>query len=196
MNFFNYLFSKKRIVRSTEISSSVQQTLVAIKIIPSEISDIVSKLQILSSEGIGRINNTCGYKSPNDTIIEAQNVGSRFLKNIKPENLFFFFGETVESLQSAFCDFCNNHLIPYPLGYCYAPLYDEQSYQYNESKPNILAVVLCKIINADSFQKTFFAEQQKGGSSCKCYEVSWSELQDLQKNIRDFGESETHCLAP
>jgi hypothetical protein len=160
MSIFEYLFKKSRIVRSAGIGSAIQQTLVAVEILPREIRDVVSKFQIQSADSICRINETFGYKSTNDAIVNAQNVGLRFLKNVKPENLFFFFGETVESLRCAFSDFCNNHLIPYPTDDWYAPIYHEQSYKYNKSAPNILAVVLCKITNSDWFQKNVGAEQK------------------------------------
>lgn len=168
------------------IGNTFQKMTVFVEIIPSEIRDIVSKPINRTAEASGLIDNACGYKSLSDAIVNAQNMGFRLISNVKPENMFFFFGETVESLQSSLRGFCNNHLIPYPKDNLYGPIYNEQYDGCNKNKPDPLAVVLCKIINANIFQNTVCGKQQKGGNQSKCYEIPWSELQDFQNKGGNF----------
>lgn len=175
-------------IRSISIGRADKQIRIFVEIIPSKITDIVSKPLIHSADRSGAINNTCGFKSSHDAIIEAQRIGFSLLSYVKPENLFFVFSETLESLQSALREFCSRHFVSYPSGNCYGPIYTEQNKRYDKNESDPLAIVLCKVINADLFQPAIWAKQQKGSDYSKRYEVSWSELQDLQKSFNNFIE--------
>lgn len=186
--FKRFLNVTRLFVRSANISSAVEQMPVFVEIIPRELVDIVSKPPIHSASISGSINNAGGYKSLNDAIINAQRIGFCLLPNVKPEDLLFIFGETVESLQSALREFCDSYSVSYPSDNCYAPIYTKQYNRDNEDKPDPLAIVLCKVINADLFQNTFIAKQQKGSDYSKRYEVSWGEFQEFQKSIKKLIE--------
>ena len=131
---------------------------------------------------VGRPENyACGYKSLNVAIINAQDIGARLLGKVKPENLFFFFGETVQSLQSGILNFCDRHFIAYPSEDCYAPIHSEQDAGKYHYQAEPLAVVLCKVIDSKGFEPFFRAEHQKGGDYSKRYEITWGELQCLKQ---------------
>jgi len=97
-----------------------------VEIIPREIVDIVSKATEMP-EGCRPINYTSGYKTLNDAIINAQNVGLCLLGKVKSENLLFVFCKSMESLQSALQLLCDNLSMSYPSENCNAPIYGEQS---------------------------------------------------------------------
>jgi hypothetical protein len=186
--FKRFLNVTRLFIRSIGSGSADEQMRIFVEIPPSEIRDVVSKPINHIADGSSLIDNTCGYKSLNDAIVNAQSIGFSLLNKVKPENLLFVFGETIKSLQSSLREFCDIHLVSYPASDCYAPIYAEQHNRYNKNKPDPLAIVLCKVINSDMFQDTLIAKQQKGSDYCKRYEVSWGELQEFQKSIKDFVE--------
>jgi hypothetical protein len=115
-----------------------------VEIIPSEIANVVSKpLQNIPHRS-RHINNACGYESLNNAIINAQDIGSRLLGKVKPENLLFVFGESVQSLQSSLCEFFDGLLVKYPKSECYDAINAEQDGRANKNDGEPYAIVLCK----------------------------------------------------
>ena len=183
MNFLGWLW---RFIFSADICSAGKQMFVFLEMIPCEITNVVRDSTMYGTEAARTINNTVGYKSLHDTILNTQRIGFRLLVYVKPENLFFVFGETVESLQLALSRFSADYGISYPVNNCYGPVYSERNYRYNKCKADPMAVVLCKLVNANVLQEPFGRKQQNGSGDAKYYKVSWSDLQDFQKNSKNF----------
>jgi hypothetical protein len=112
-------------------------------------------------------NDAISYESLNDAIINAQHIGASLLDKVKPENLFFIFGQTVQSLQSAMREFADKHLVTYPTEDCYAPVYTEKDACKNKYAKDICAIMRCKIINAESLQPRIGTKQEKAGDNAK-----------------------------
>ena len=172
-----------KFVCSIGVRSASKQMRVFVEIIPHDIIDIVSKSFVNTAQRSGAENDLRTFKSSHDAIIEAQNVGLSLLGKVKPENLLFIFGQTVESLQSALREFCETHSITYPSDNCYGPIYPEHCKRNDKNEADPMAIVLCKLMNADLFQDTCITKQQNGTNYCQYYKVSWSELQNLQKSM-------------
>ena len=167
-------------ISSGKVRRSVKKVDIFVEIIPCEVTDVVSK-PIKEMSHVGRLaNDAIGYESLHDAIANAQVVGSRLLQEIKPENLFFFFGQTVQSLQCALREFLDQHCVSYPAEDFYGPIYTEQDAGNNQQKGEPLAIVLCKLIHAEQLQPFIGTEQQKGCDDAKRYEITWSEFQKLK----------------
>jgi hypothetical protein len=170
-------------ISSAKVRSPVKKMLVFVQIIPREISDVVSKTLQKVSNGRSLANDAYGYKSTHDAVINAQNIASRLSCHVKPENLLFVFGETVQSLQSAFFDFANQHSLSYPAEDFYGPIYNEQDTGDDQEYGEPLAIVLCKVINAEGLEPFIGTEKQKSSGDAKRYEITWCEFQKLQERL-------------
>ena len=72
-----------------------------VEIIPSQLIDVVAKpLDQIALTGRA-IDNSFAYQSINDAIVHAERIGFALLGNVIPENLFFFFSESVQGLGEA-----------------------------------------------------------------------------------------------
>ena len=170
-------------IRSVKVGSPVQQFWMLVEIIPSEIADVVSKpLDHIAKLG-GAINDACGYESLDAAIINAQNVGTSLLGKVKPENLLFVFGESVQSLQSGLREICDRLLVTYPASDCYGPIYSEEDARANKDYREPRAIVLCKIKNAEPLERLVWKKQKQSGDDAKRYEITWRELQNLQRSL-------------
>jgi hypothetical protein len=174
---------KTTLIRSIGVRRPIQKVNVFVEIIPREIVDVVSKPFKYIPHTCRPINDTSGYKSLNDAIVNAQNVGLGLLGKVKPENHLFIFGETVQSLQAGLRKVCDRLLVSYPADDCYGPIYDEQDARANEGYGEPCAVVLCKILDAEPLRQLVGRKQKKCRDYAERYEITWSELQALQKSL-------------
>ena len=181
--FLDNIINISVLVRSIGIRRPIQKVNVFVEIIPSEIADVVSKSIKDVSHACRLINDSGGYKSLNDAVVNAQNVGLSLLGKVKPENHLFIFGETVQSLQTGLRKMCDRLLVTYPADDCYGPIYSEQDARDNKCDGEPCAVVLCKILDAEPLRQLFRRKQKQGGDYTKRYEITWSELQTLQKSL-------------
>lgn len=122
-----------------------------------------------------------GYQSIHDAIVESQHIGLCFLGHVKPQNLFFFFGETVKSLQHALMRFASERSIPYGIQDFFAPIYSEQSYRHDQCDAEPLAVFLCKVMNTQEIRDFLREQQQAAADDSNCYQLSWPELERLER---------------
>jgi hypothetical protein len=188
LNFFKEVSKPLRdFVRPVKLGSSHEKSLVFVEVLPSDLANVIRKPLDLISQNSGSGNNPLGFESIHDAILKAEHVGLRLMSYVKPENLLFVFGETVESLQYALDAFCVLHSISPPLYDYYAPIYQEQRESQKKEKTEPRAIILCKVVEAKPLQKIVRAEQQKGCGQAKRYEVAWSELHDLHKSFCNFG---------
>ena len=105
-----------------------------VEIIPSELADVVSKAMTYEANRRRAVDDSSGYKTLHDAILNVEIVGLRLLTYVVPENLFLFFGETVESLYLAFCSFASRKSILYRPGDFYGPVYNDEAHAEKECK--------------------------------------------------------------
>lgn len=65
------------------------------EIIPGEVADVMCESFKDTPERCGLINNSIGFESLYDTILNTEHIGSRILRDVEPEDLFFIFGQTL-----------------------------------------------------------------------------------------------------
>lgn len=166
-------------IRPVEQCISVEQPKVYVEIIPRQIVDVVSKPFNQVALPGGQSQDALGYQTVHDAVIDAQHVGFALLGKVVPENLFFFFGETVKALQNSFFSFHAQRSIPYDPHDFYAPIYCRYGGGSNQRNAEPLAIVLCKVVNAQCLGGLVADKQQYAAKQHDCYQVSWSELQEL-----------------
>jgi len=195
MRWLNQLFSGLFSTRPSSVcpvsrGRSVEKFLVFVEILPREFTDIVIHPFDHVSERRRTLDDVAGYQSVDDAIIDAEFVGLALLGQVKAENLFFFFGETVKFLQCAAMRFCAERSIPYqPTNLC-GQVYTEQNGRSDECKTDPLAIVLCKLAKIDDIEKRIPGPQQHTTDDRDRYQITWSQLQKLKKqcgNVRHGG---------
>jgi len=175
-------------VRPVCISAPVEEVLLHVEIIPREVADIMRKPFNNISDGCCPVNDALGYETLYNAIIEAESIGASLLGEVIPENLFFIFGQTIESLGYA--------PIEFPLS---PPFFNErvctceernkgERNGHNKDKSNNRAVVLCKLKHPYLLEELFACKEQKPRHNHESYKISWGELQKLKKRLCDFGE--------
>lgn len=159
-----------------------------VEIIPSVIIDIMREPLKYTSE-VGRsVNDSCGYESLDAAILNAEFVATSLFGEVVPENLFFVFGQVMEAL------FHSPVKLPLPppsfndFDGVSKDRHKEKGNCDNECKSNKLAIILCKLKDAELFKGFFAGKEQKGCNYPECYEISWSELQELKERFCKFGE--------
>lgn len=161
-----------------------------IEIIPREVANVMRKTANETANGGRTIDDAFGYETLNDAIIDAEKIGARLLREVVPENLFFIFGQTIQSL-----GYAPIALSPVP------PLIDEgdsiarygngeKSACNNKSESKYRAIVLCKLKHADELEKYLAGKKKDGGHDTQCYEIAWSELQELKKSLSSFSDQD------
>ena len=134
----------------------------------------------------GKVDDSCGFESLNDAIICAEIVCSRLVFNIKPENLLFFFGQSVESFKNFL------FYVPFLSNFDEVPI-DElsgpaESYCQRDDKSGAdkRAIIFCKLRKTEDVEKITAWKKQQGGRESDRYKVTWSELQDLKQTLDKF----------
>lgn len=165
--------------------------MIYVEIIPREIADVIRKSSDASYR-CGSINDSIGYETLNDAVIVAEKVGSRFMPDVEPENLLFFFGKTVQSLNYAPIE------IPLP-----PPGFDEAEriigcgnnehrYSENQGKAKNRAIILCKLKHSNELEKFLAGKEKNCGYHTKCYEITWRELQELKNNLCELTKHKSY----
>jgi hypothetical protein len=171
-------------IASVEHRAPIKQGMLFIEMIPREIRNVISEPLEHIADYRRVINDSCGYKSIDHAIIDSQIIGFRLSGYVKPKNLFFIFGETVEFLQSELNEFLDRFSVPYTPGDYYAPVDKEQCRSYDECEADPRAIVLCKVIDVRLFQQTRRSIKKECGNQAQPKEISWTELQILQKSLK------------
>ena len=157
-----------------------------VEIIPREVADVMRE-PLMASEKCGLINDSFGFESLHDAILNAEHIGSRVLGYVEPENLFFIFCQTVQSLGHA-----TIKCPPTP------PLFDERDCigghrdgkkrnGDDKGKPKHRAVVLCKLRDADTLKELAIWKKEDCRYYAERYEIAWREVQELKKCFYDLG---------
>ena len=155
-----------------------------LQILPSELRDVVSKPIQHIADGVRLVDDSAGFQSLDDAIANSQVIGSRLLGYVKAENLFFFFGESIQSLQAAFFRFSGDLTIPVNAADFCGPVYKEQDRCRDENKRHPLAVVLCKVRDVQPLKHGSVGEEEERAGDGDCRKVSWCELQGIENVLK------------
>lgn len=166
-----------------------QQFMVFIEIFPRELRDVVSTSVEYVAEGRAHSDDSSGYESVDDAIVNAQNIGFRLRRDVKPENLFFFFGETVQSLKNCLFAFLSRRNLPFNVANVFDPTGHEYDANDQEGKKEPLAIVLCKLRHAEAIGNTGWSEQRRKAREGEECLMSWSELleQKFSNRLENVG---------
>jgi hypothetical protein len=189
MNIFKRLStSVNKFIGSDNIGIANKTAFIGIEVIPREVADIevgLSRPALFVSHLYDDAN---GYESLNNAIVDIENIGFRFLTYVVPENLFFFFSESEESLRLAFTAFMANYGIVYKSPYFMkdylCPKNADDYYRGYKGQPDIWAIVLCKVINVEA-QNALRGKIQKSSDYGNCYKIGWGEFQKVYKIFYD-----------
>ena len=89
-------------VGAEEIGCPGQNPVVFVDILRREFADVVRKRESQSwySDGAGPMDNSFGFQTAHDAIINAEIVGLCMLRYVKSKNLLFVFGQSVKMLNA------------------------------------------------------------------------------------------------
>lgn len=172
-------------VGSGDIRCPFKQKRILVNVLPRTITNIVREKFKLNADVCSLYNDAFGYETLDDAITEIEDVCSRLIVHVKPDNLFFIFGQTVEALNDAFVEHTtpNESFDPFCRLYCDC---NNANCEYKDkaySEP--LAIVLCKLKNTEIFKGDFWAEKKKSYSDTEWYAVTWSEFDKIKHNFHD-----------
>lgn len=167
-------------VGTDDACSSFQDRTVFIHVIPRDLTNVVVKTFAPVCVCGGGENDASRNESIYDTVIKAKRIGLRFRGYIKAENLFFFFGESVELLRDSIMSFFESRSIPYSPHNLFNSVYTKEGDRDQESYADPLAVVLCKVSDTKPIRDAIGREQRQSRRNHRCCQVSWRELQCIE----------------
>ncbi len=168
--------------------------MIFIEIIPSGIADIVRE-SIKHIAVRGRpVDDAVGYKAIDNAIIDSEVIASGLLGYVKPENLFFIFGEGEQFI----LDILSRPLYVKPPTNGVPCIDDEVYYDYdpgdNKYAAKNRAVVICKVEKTKLFQECGFYEEKNRGSEAKSYKITYSQFQGVKKYLAGSTNLESHTV--
>ena len=167
-------------VSSVRICRAFEKTRIYVEKIPGMVRDIKGETLSQISQRRGTINDSCRGQTLHRTVIDAQNVGFRLLRDVKAEDLLFVFGQTEKALLYAQIEF------PFPpptlTPFCQFEdgCHQKQCQRNNEYDAKPRAIVLCKIIKTETFQGAFWDKKKKGSHQAQRYEITWPPASGTQ----------------
>lgn len=174
------------LVSSISVGSPIQKGRVFIEHIPGRITHVVGKPINQTPDSSRPVNDSCAYKTLNDAIVDAQHIGSRLVNFVEPQNLLFIFSQSKKAmLQISLTisepeDFTN--LIENDLKKA-----DQQENDASQQpSPYDSAIVFCHVSETETLQQLSGAKQHEGQDKTHCYQVLWSEFQNLKDAIQNF----------
>ena len=170
------------------VRASFEQMRISVEIIPSEVANIMCKPVKHISKASGTINDSLGYETLNDAIINAESVGACLVGKVEPENLLFVFSQTIQSLGHFPIILPLSPPVSYERKCVCENRHKEKGHCDDEYKSNNRSIILCKLKDTQLLKCFFAGKEQKGGNTSECYEISWSELQELKERLCKFGK--------
>lgn len=177
-SFSSFLF--RRIICPSLVSLPKKQVLLFRKTIPCEFADIAVHCVRPVKDRTRLEDNSVGYKSIHDAIFAAKAIRSSLVKYVEPENFFFFFSESGESLISASHEIepIDNFL---RYGYHVRPCgHDEKKEGCDKCGSYPRAIVICKLLKSDSLNHVEWRKQKYRTSAENCYQVRGLELDEVE----------------
>jgi hypothetical protein len=162
-----------------------EQVRIYVEVIPRDLTHIVREPHHNISSRCGLINDTRGYQSIHDAILDAEIVGASVAMDVKPQNLLLVFGETVQSLRDALKQ------LPLPpqafdaANYDTAYGYKQQDNRRKEKNPENRAIILCKLSQSERPTESVAGKKQHPSYKSNRYEIAWSELEEFKKWLEE-----------
>lgn len=133
------------------VGFAVEEPRVYVEVLPHELIDVMRDPVKIASYRAAPDQEPIGYHSIHHAIIEAHKIGARLMVDVKPDNLFFFFGQTVQSLHEA--------LLRFSPAKAAAKATDQERRDFHEAisrgqyknHPENTAIVLCKVRHIEPF---------------------------------------------
>ncbi len=167
------------------VSGADQQLRIFIEVMPGCVSDVVREAVNHIPHTCGAVDDTCGYETLNDAILDAERIGARLQGHVVAENLFFIFSQTVEALKDGLAHF------PFPPE-ALVPLMDpteesntNESAGGKEDQSKNCAVILCKLRHAQILNELRAAEQQQACHRSGSDQVTWRKFHALKQCLQD-----------
>tara|TARA_R110002072_G_C7730248_1_gene515683 strand:+ start:137 stop:691 length:555 start_codon:yes stop_codon:yes gene_type:complete len=172
------------LVSSVGVGGAFEKFYMFVEVIPREVVDVVCKpFKDVSLPG-SHVNDPVGCETIYDAIIDAEHVGLALLGNVEPENLFFFFSESVQSLQLAFMSFCAARSIPYCASDFYAAVNSKKAQRCDERNSDPLAVVLCKLVDGEGLSEAVWDDEKQETTESDCCQISWWQLHGIKERLQ------------
>lgn len=167
------------LIRALGVSSSHKQFLMFVEVLPRKFIDVIRKPLQHVAEARRTIDNSCGFKTFHDAIVEAERVAFRLVPYVKPQNLLFIFSQTFEAVDAFFANTLLHN--PYPQNstsyFRGIPENNKGAAQENQSKH--YAMIICKVSKVDYVKPCRWREQQKSSHEECGHAVTWSEVQEV-----------------
>lgn len=156
------------------------------EVLPSVLLDIVCPTT-LTPHRPHTAEDIAGYKTVNDAIVDGEILCARLSKYVRAENILFVLSQSIEALSN------------YPFYIEECPMESdvladrlkqysgEQYRRQQEDDADKRAVVFCKLAEADMLNKISAGEEKDCGSRGKYKEVSWLQLQKLNRRLQKIG---------
>lgn len=176
------------LVSSICVGGAVESIRIYVEVIPRDVTNVVREPVDHVANGRRPENDSIGYESIDDAILNAEAVGSSILGDVIPQNLLLVFGQSVQSLRDALKRFPLPppalNFVPSTTGDCD----EQQSDGRKEKNPENKAIILCKLRKSEDLAKIIATKQNQACDEADCYEVPWRELQALKDGLQDsFG---------
>jgi len=174
-------------IRSVDVGSPIEQGTILVETIPCGRSYFVWNCSEVAALRKRSMDDSLGYETVRDAIQGCEEVGLALLRYVEPEDLFFVFCQTLESLTHAV-----DSLLSLPAVSSSAPSFlpgvrkgsgGKEDKGQDKHKANPRAIVLCKVVYSENLQEFFPAEKKKGSGQTERYEITWPELQELKKSL-------------
>ena len=165
-----------------------------IEIIPRGIADVVRESIKHIAVGGTPVNDAIGYKSIDNAIVYSEVVAFGLLRYVKPENLFFIFGEGEQFI----LDILSRPLYVKPSTNGVPGIDDEVYYDYdprdNKDTAENRAVVICKVKETKLLQECGFREEKNRSRKAKSYKITYSQFQGVKKYLAGSTDLESHTV--
>lgn len=170
-------------VAPAETGGAIEEMPVLTEMLPCSFRDIVRDFR--DKPGSRPPDDSFGYQSLHYAVSAVEKVGSCFIPYVKPENLFFFFSERAEVLNRVFSE---ERFLIYDKTY----VIGENGERYgkgctcgDKGESEKVAVVLCKLRNADLLEELRRAKKHDSGKNGNYCELAWGELQEMKDVFKD-----------
>jgi hypothetical protein len=102
----------------------------------------------------------------------------------------------MKALNSFLTSFCDRFAIPHPPDDFYGPIYTEKDTGRDKGKADPRAVVLCKLLHSEGLEERFRGKQKHSSNDGDCYQITWSELQELKSSLCKVHNAKNSLLSP
>jgi hypothetical protein len=176
------------LIGTVEVGRPVQEPRIYIEVIPREVGDVVGKSFIETTGRSGTEDDSTGYETLYDAIVDAEHIAARLLSDVVPENLLFVFSESLQAILHF-----KMKLPPPP---CPGDAFEkaarivdhDQSHRSQQNDSQNRAIVLCKLRHPQLIEQIGVGEQKESTKNPGCHEITWSEFQTLKERLSKFSD--------